>query len=316
MVKTNSFYFPSSDGIHQIHASQWLPEGQPRGVVQIVHGISEYIDRYDRFARFLAEQGFLVCGEDHLGHGLTGDADGIFGWFAAEDGWGKVLSDIHTLRETVGAQCPDVPYFLFGHSMGSFLTRNYLLRWPGTVDGAVLSGTGQEPLPTVRAGRVLTTALVKAGKGKERNPLVLYLSLGAYNRNFKPNRTSVDWISRDEAVQDAYLADRFCRFTPTTGMFHDMLGGLLVIGDPKQLTAMEKSTPIFFLSGDHDPVGQMGKGVVKVYDMFKAAGCTDVTLKLYQGGRHEMLNELNYEQVQKDALAWLESKAGKIEKCH
>lgn len=314
MVHTNSFHYPSADGIHQIYAAEWLPEGQPRGVVQIVHGISEYVERYDRFARFLAGQGFVVCGEDHLGHGRTGEADGEFGYFAESQGWDKVLTDIHALRESMRADYPGLPYFLFGHSMGSFLTRHYLLRWPGSVSGAILSGTGQEPEAAIRAGRALTSALVRMGKGKGRSRLVLAMSLGAYNRAFRPNRTRVDWICRDEAVQDAYLADPFCRFVPTTGMFHDMLGGLLVIGDPGQLSAMEKSTPVFFLSGDHDPVGQMGKGVVKVYDLFKTAGCADVTLKLYKDGRHEMLNEFNYEQVHRDILEWLEKNLKSLKK--
>lgn len=312
MVKTNSFRFPSSDGVHRCYAAEWLPEGQPRAVVQLVHGISEYVERYDRFARFLADRGFLVCGEDHLGHGKTAEADGVFGWFAEEKGWEKVLSDVHTLRELQGEKYPGLPYFLFGHSMGSFLTRSYLIRYPGTVSGALLSGTGQEPLPTVRFGRAVAQALVKAGRGRQVSPLITALSLGAYNRKFHPNRTAVDWISRDEAVQDAYLADPFCQFLPTAGMFRDMMDGLLLIGDPRNLTAMDKSTPVFLLSGDHDPVGQMGKGVVKVYDLFQAAGCTDVTLKLYRDGRHEMLNELNYEQVHRDVLAWLEARLEKV----
>ncbi len=308
MVKTNSFRFPSADGVHQIYAAQWLPEGEPRAVVQIVHGISEYVQRYDRFARFLAERGFLVCGEDHLGHGRTAEVDGVFGWFAREDGWNKVLSDVHTLRGLVGERYPGVPYFLFGHSMGSFLTRSYLIRWPGTVSGAILSGTGQEGPATVALGKAVASALKRAGRGQVVSPLINALSLGAYNRKFAPNRTRVDWISRDEAVQDAYLADPFCNFLPTAGMFRDMMDGLALIGSPAQVARMDKSTPVFFLSGDHDPVGQMGKGVERVYDLFRAAGCVDVTLRLYKDGRHEMLNELNYEQVQNDVLRWLNGK--------
>lgn len=307
MVKTNSFRFPSADGVHQVYAAEWIPESAPRGVVQIVHGISEYVERYDRFARFLAGQGFVVCGEDHLGHGRTAE-DGVFGWFAEEKGWDKVLTDVHALRDLQREKYPGIPYFLFGHSMGSFLTRNYLICWPGDVSGAVISGTGQEPIPLIRGARALTAALVKAGRGRMRNPLVIALSLGAYNRAFVPNRTSVDWISREESVQDAYLADPFCRFLPTTGMFHDMFGGLLFIGDARNIAKMDKNTPVFFLSGEKDPVGQMGKGVVKVYNWFRDAGCTDVTLKLYRDGRHEMLNELNYEQVHKDVLDWLEAR--------
>lgn len=307
MVKTATFRYPSSDGIHQIYAVRWLPQGQPKAVVQLVHGISEYVERYDRFARFLAQAGYLVCGEDHLGHGNTVKEGGTFGWFAHEDGWDHVLADTHRLTHLTREEYPHLPYFLFGHSMGSFLTRNYLFRWPGEVSGAILSGTGQEPEATVALGKGAATLLHSLGKGKEISPLLISLSLGAYNKHFAPARTSVDWISRDPQVQDAYLADPFCRFQPTTGMFRDMMEGLSRIGKPANLARMDKNTPIFFLSGDQDPVGQMGKGVEKVYAMFRAAGCKDVSLRLYRDGRHEMLNELNYEQVQKDALAWLEA---------
>lgn len=306
MVKTTSFRYPSSDGIHQVYAARWAPEGQPRAVVQIVHGISEYVERYDRFARFLAGEGFLVCGEDHLGHGKTAQ-DGVFGWFAHEDGWDKVLADTHRLTQLTREEYPGLPYFLFGHSMGSFLTRNYLIEFPGQVDGAILSGTGQEPAPAVALGKALASLLKKAGKGKAVSPLITALSLGAYNRNFTPNRTPVDWISRDIQVQDAYLADPFCVFQPSAGMFRDMMVGLSRIGKPSNLARMDKDTPVFFLSGDADPVGQMGKGVEKVYAMFRAAGCKDVSLRLYREGRHEMLNEINYEQVHQDVLSWLEA---------
>lgn len=307
MVKTTSFHYPSSDGTHQIYATQWIPEGEPKAVVQIVHGICEYVERYDRFARFLAQRGYLVCGEDHLGHGRTGKAEGIFGWFSEEEGWNKILTDTHRLTEQMREEWPQLPCFLFGHSMGSFLTRHDLIRWPGEVTGAILSGTGQEAVPTIAAGRNLSGLLKKMGKGRKVSPLITKLSVGAYNQKFAPNRTSVDWLSRDPKVQDAYLADPLCTFAPTVGMFRDMMEGLTIIGNPANLTKMDKNTPVFFLSGDQDPVGQMGKGVEKVYGMFKEAGCKDVTLKLYREGRHEMLNELNYEQVQKDILNWIEA---------
>lgn len=312
MLKTNSFRFPSSDGIHACYVNQWFPQEQPRGVIQLVHGISEHVERYDRFARFLAGEGFLVCGGDHLGHGRTAQSDGVFGWFAQEKGWEKVLSDVRTLRLLQGEKYPGLPYFLFGHSMGSFLTRSYLIRYPGTLSGAILSGTAQEPLPAVRLARAVTQALVKAGKGRQVSPSITLLSLVAYNHKFAPNHSSVDWISRDEAARASYLADPLCKFVPTAGMFRDIMDGLLLIGNPKNLTSMDKATPIFFLSGDRDPVGQMGKGVMKAYDLFKAAGCQDVTLKLYRDGRHEMVNELNYEQVHRDVLAWLEDRLEKV----
>ena len=307
MSQAQTFCYPSCDGVHSIHACQWLPQGPPRAVVQIVHGGAEHIRRYSLVAQFLTGQGFAVCGEDHLGHGATAQ-DGRYGFFAPQGGWDLVSRDICALRQRQGAAFPGVPYFLLGHSMGSFLTRTYLIRWPGTVDGAILSGTGQEPAPLVAAGRVLAS-LERLRLGPEGvSPLVDALSLGAYNRRFRPNRTRADWISRDTAQVDAYLADPLCTFQPTVSMFYDMMGGLQFIANRDNLARMDPHTPIYLFSGDRDPVGGMGKGVKKVYALLRRAGCEDVTLKLYPGGRHEMFHELNHQQVFQDTLAWLESK--------
>lgn len=300
--------YPSADGVHTIHGVEWLPEeGRPRGVVQIVHGVAEYIERYDHLARFLTAHGFAVCGEDHLGHGRT-VIDGKYGYFGAKNGWSLVARDIRRLRELEGEKWPDIPYVMLGHSMGSFLTRTYLIRWPGTVNAAVLSGTGQESPALVGLGKTLA-GVVGAIRGPEHvSELVYEMSLGSYNKQFKPNRTPSDWISRDETVVDGYLKDPLCTFKPTVGMFRDMMGGLQFIADPKNLARMDKDTPVYFLSGDQDPVGSMGAGVRKVEQMFRGAGCKDVTVRLYPGGRHEMFNELNRQEVMEDLLAWLESK--------
>lgn len=307
MGEPREFSYPSSDGVHTVHAMEWLPQGRPRAVVQIVHGIAEYIGRYDHVARFLSERGVLVCGEDHLGHGGTAD-DGIYGYFGPKDGWDLVSRDVHRLRELQGEKYPGIPYVMLGHSMGSFLARTYLIRWPGTVDGAVLSGTGQEPAYLVALGKTMAGTLCRLRGGTYVSPLVTAMSLGSYNKKFKPNRTSADWISRDEAVVDAYRKDPLCSFVPTVGMFRDMMGGLRFIAEGKNLARMEKETPVYFLSGDHDPVGGMGEGVKRVVRMFREAGCRDVTLKLYPDGRHEMFNELNRQEVMEDLLAWLEEK--------
>ncbi len=306
MIQTFDLSYPSSDGIHTIHAREWVPEGAPRGVVQIVHGVAEHIGRYDPVARFLAAHGYLVCGGDHLGHGLT--AGGKFGYFGPKNGWDLVVRDIRRLRELEGEKHLSLPYVILGHSMGSFLTRTYLIRWPGTVDGAVLSGTGQEPAPAVAFGKALSGTLCKTKGPDYVSKLVNDLSLGAYNRTFKPNRTPSDWLSRDEAQVDLALADPLCNFMPTVGMFRDMMGGLQFIADKGNLSKMDPDTPVYFLSGDSDPVGSMGKGVRKVEEMFRSAGCKDVTVKLYPGGRHEMFNETNRQEVFQDLLDWIESK--------
>lgn len=301
MAKVEEFFYPSCDGEHQVHAVLWLPEnGQPRGVVQLVHGICEYILRYDPFARWLAERGFAVCGNDHLGHGKTAKGPEEYGYFTD---WKCLVQDVHSLRAAMGERFPSLPYFLLGHSMGSFVARTYLIDYPGTLTGALISGTGQESAATVALGKLVTSL----GDPHKVNKLFYKLSIGAYNNAFKPTRTSADWICRDEAVVDAYLADPLCSFQTTAGMNHAMMIGLQYISAPENLAKMDKNTPVYFFAGDRDPVGAMGKGVRKVEGFFRDAGVKDVTVKLYPGGRHEMLNETNRQEVFADTLAWIEA---------
>ena len=315
MVMTQEFTFPSSDGVHLVGATWWKGEtAQPRGIVQLVHGISEYIGRYDSFARFLAECGYWVVGHDHLGHGRTAADPSEYGWFADKDGWKYVLKDTRTLRRLAGEACPEAPYFIMGHSMGSFVVRGYLSFWPGTVDGAILSGTGQEDPAKVNAGLVLSGLLMRTKGPRAHSKLLDRLSVGAYNQQFKPNRTSADWISRDPAVVDAYCADPQCQFLPTVSMFHDMMHGLTLLAQKKTLARLDPDTPVYFFAGDKDPVGSSGKGVKKVARWFREAGVKDVTVKLYPEGRHEMLNETNRQQVYEDVLAWLEKQLDKKKK--
>ena len=179
MIRTTHFHYPSARDGCSIHALEWAPEGPPRGIVHLVHGISEHIGRYDETARFLAEHGFLVCGEDHLGHGRT-VTDGSYGFFAPENGWTLAARDVRALRKLEGARHPNLPYFLLGHSMGSFLTRTYLILWPGTVSGAVLMGTGQEPAPLVALGKPWSAAAwVPVGSVRWYTPCPLARTTGA-----------------------------------------------------------------------------------------------------------------------------------------
>lgn len=307
MATTNTFRFPSCDGEHQIFARQWLPQsGQPRAVVQLVHGISEYIDRYAPVARFLADHGFLVVGGDHLGHGRTALGPEEYGFFADKKGWHTVAGDVRRLRVLAGQKWPELPYFLLGHSMGSFLARTYLIDWPGTVTGCILSGTGQEAPAAVSLGWRMSDMACRASGPRTHSKVVEKLAFGSYNRQFTPARTRADWISRDEAVVDAYIADPLCDFLPTAGMFRDMMEGLRYIAQRGNLRRMDPATPVFLLSGDRDPVGHNGKGVEKVAGFFRQAGTEDLTVKLYPDGRHEMMNETNRDEVFGDILAWLE----------
>lgn len=307
MIRTTHFHYPSARDGCSIHALEWAPEGPPRGIVHLVHGISEHIGRYDETARFLAEHGFLVCGEDHLGHGRT-VTDGSYGFFAPENGWTLAARDVRALRKLEGARHPNLPYFLLGHSMGSFLTRAYLILWPGTVSGAVLMGTGQEPAPLVALGKRISALECRRLGPRGVSPLVHTLSLGAYNRRFRPSRTPSDWLSRDPAEVDAFLADPLCQSRPTVSLFRDMMGGLQLIARRDQLARMDPSVPVCFLSGQEDPVGGMGRGVEQVVRMFQDAGCRDLSLHLYPGARHELFHEQNRREVWADLLDWLEDR--------
>lgn len=308
MGKTTEFTLPSTDGVHDLHVTLWEPEGEARAVVQIIHGISEYVGRYAPFARYLNDHGYAVVGHDHLGHGYTARDKSEYGRFPEEDGWFTVNRDVRLLRRWAGERFSGLPYFLFGHSMGSFQARTYLIDYPGTVDGCILSGTGQESAPVVAGGKGVCALLWRLKGSSYVSKLVYALSLGAYNGKFRPNRTAADWISRDKEVVDAYVKDPMCRFVPTVGMFHAMMTGLQYIGSGDNVKRMDKTIPIALFSGASDPVGAMGKGVEKVYRLLKGAGCANVTMKLYPDARHEILHELNREEVFADLLAWLEDR--------
>lgn len=299
-MEKEEFFYPSSDGVHQIHAVLWKPDGPVRAAVQLVHGICEYALRYDPFARFLTGHGIAVLGNDHLGHGQSVNDDSEYGYFTD---WRYLVRDVRALRERTAAQFPGLPYFLLGHSMGSFVTRTYLIDYPGDLTGAILSGTAYYSPGAVALGKLVTGF----GDPKQVNKLFYKLSIGAYNKSFAPTRTGADWICRDPAVVDAYLADPMCNFPTKGGMNHAMMAGLGRVCDPKEVGKMDPATPVFLFAGDADPVGNMGKGVLRVERLLRQAGVRDVKLKLYPGGRHEMLNETNKDQVFSDVLSWLEA---------
>ena len=306
MATRKEFYFPSSDGKTSIHAVEWLPEGEPVGVYQIAHGVAEYALRYEPFAEFLNAKGFVVAANDHIGHGLSVAEDAAPLYFGEKDGWTHVVDDMFELRRQTGKKYPGIPYILMGHSMGSFLARTYLIRYPGSVTAAVIMGTGQQPGYMVAGGRLAAKLIGKKSGYDKFNETVDGLAFGAYNKPFEPKRTNYDWISANEENVDKYIADPLCGGGATTGLFLEMLGGIGFIGKPSNLAKMDKNTPVLFISGAMDPVGDLGKGTTKAYESFKKAGVKDVTLKLYPGLRHEILNEKEKDQVYADIWAWVE----------
>ena len=305
MANCKEFYYPSSDGSSRIHAAEWTPEGEITGVLQIAHGVAEYAMRYAPFAEFMTEHGFAVVANDHLGHGLSAEAGADTLYFGPRDGWKHVVDDMYALRCRTKEKYPDVPYFLMGHSMGSFLTRTYLIRYPGTVDAAIIMGTGQQPAVVVSAGRAIAKAAGRRHGFKAHSARVEALAFGAYNKAFAPNRTEVDWLSMSENNVDSYIADPLCGQKTSIGLFYEMLGGIRCISAQKNVNSMNLNTPILFISGDKDPVGEMGKGVKRAYEAFRRAGVRDVECRLYHDLRHEILNEDCRAVVYNDLWAWI-----------
>lgn len=306
----NEFTFPSADGRTAVHAVDWLPEGRPRAVLQISHGVAEYILRYEPLAEYLTARGLAVAGHDHLGHGGSVAPGGTRLYFGPKGSWNWVVDDLYARYNLLKRQFPDIPLFLLGHSMGSFLARTYLIRYPGTVDGCIIMGTGQMSAALAAAGRVVA-ALERRRVGEDQtSPVVERLAFGAYNKRFAPNRTGFDWLSLNEENVDRYIADPLCGGNASIGLFREMLGGLRFIARPENLKKMNANTPVLFVSGAMDPVGDCGKGVRRAYRSFLKAGARDVSLQLYPELRHEILNEDCREDIFRDLYLWLTERAG------
>ncbi len=308
MIEFKEFYFDSSTGVNQIHALICYPETGPKGIVQIVHGIADHIDRYRDFMLYLAENGFIAIGNDHLGHGHTIRHPIEQGFFAYQNGWQHVVNDMHKLHNLISAEHPELPYIFFGHSMGSFLTRTYLIDHPQSYSAAIISGTGHMPATMINSGYALASSIVKTKGPRHISKLIDSIAFGTYNKAFEPARTKFDWISRDEEQVDKYIADPFCGFIATASLFADMMCGMKYITNQEKINKMDKYRPIYFMSGEQDPVGENGKGVDRAYKAFCKAGLRDVYMKLYSGGRHEMLNEINRQEVYEDIVKWINSK--------
>jgi alpha-beta hydrolase superfamily lysophospholipase len=305
-MKHDTFAFKAADGT-QIFTYLWMPDNASsvKGVVQIAHGMAEHAGRYECFAGVLTEAGYAVYANDHRGHGKTAGSQEEVGYFAAEKGWEKVMEDMHALTGIIKKECPQKPVILFGHSMGSFLSRDYSMHYGNELSGLVLSGTGGDPGAIGKVGLFIakTEAAIRGKKAKSE--MMNKLSFGAFNGAFKPNRTDYDWLTRDDAEVDKYINDPWCGAVFTAGFFCDMLGGINYVNQKENIAKIPKSMPIYIFSGAKDPVGGNTKGVSQVYNALKDAGMGDVTLKFYEQGRHEMLNEINRDEVFSDVIAWM-----------
>lgn len=311
MPTFTDFTFASTTGCNNIHARMAVPDGEVRGVVQIAHGIAEYIDRYDPFMRFLAENGFVAVGNDHLGHGKSIAMPEEQGIFAEKDGWQYVLDDMDKLHKLTAEKYPGVPYIFFGHSMGSFLTRHYTILHPDQPDLVIICGTGHQDAALVNGGYTMAKIAVGLCGPRKIGKMLNNVAFGAYTKGIENLRTKSDWLNRDPKEVDKYENDPLCGFIPTVSLFRDMMGGIKFITDPGNIARMNKETPVLFIAGGDDPVGDKGEGVKRAVQAFKDAGVKDVTMKLYPGARHEILLELNHDEVMNDVLNWINEKLGK-----
>ncbi len=305
----NEFYFASRDEMTKIHAIEWIPEGKVKAVLQICHGMVEYIDRYDDFAAYLAQNGYYVVGHDHLGHGKSVYSSERLGYFHETNGNECVIGDIHQLRVRTEEKYPSIPYFMLGHSMGSFLVRQYLGFYGAGITGAIIMGTGNQSNFILQAGKAVCkwTALFKGWQC--RSGLVDGMAVGAYNKKFEKETDGSNWLSRNPENVRNYRNDLLCGYMFTVNAYYHMFSGMIQMNRQEKAGRIPRGLAVAFVSGKEDPVGNFGKGVKQVYKRYKMIGVEDVKIRLYEEDRHEILNETDREQVYQDICMWLEKRS-------
>jgi len=296
--------FTSADGKSRIHGWVYAPtKTNAVALLQLSHGMCEYIGRYQWFMEELCSLGFVVFGHDHIGHGESSEPEN-YGFFGKKNGWQYLIADVHRMNHLVCEKYPELPLFLFGHSMGSFVARLYAAKYGSNLDGLILCGTGG-PNPLAKAGISAAAAVAKLKGPMWRCPILEKMAFGSYNNKYQPQRTNYDWLTRDESIIDKYAHDPKCTFRFTACGFRDLFTMVAECNSKKCFRSTPSNLPVLLISGDMDPVGDYGKGVVRVQEEMMKAGMMDVGMILYPQARHELLNELNREEVLHDIHSWL-----------
>lgn len=309
MVIQKDFYFKSSDGEHKIHAVLWQPDDKNiRAIFQITHGMIEHIERYHDFAKFLTEQGFLVVGHDHLGHGHSVSSSEELGHISQKNGSSLLVEDMHLLRVQIQKEYPDKPYFILGHSMGSYLLRKYLTLYSDNLAGALIMGTGSVGDFSTHTAINICKFIALFHGWNYHSRFVEKMTRGkpfkSFSLNGKPAENS--WLTKDVEIVKEHYSDPLCDFTFSLGAYRSMFEAVLYDNQIKNVRKIRKNLPIFLLSGANDPVGDFGKGVEKVYNLLQEVGVNDITYCLYKDNRHEILNETDRNQIYRDILFWCE----------
>lgn len=288
-----------------IFARSWAPksDNDVKAIFQIAHGMAEHGERYEDFAKFLCENGYAVYANDHIGHGKSVATDDDLGYFGERDGWLGFVNDAKLLTDLAKGEYPDKPVVLFGHSMGSFIARSYCEKFGGDLAGAVFCGTsGTNPAAGVAIK--LADVIAKIKGSRYRSEFINKLAFGAFNKKIEKPRTPFDWLSRDNAQVDKYIADKYCGFLFTAVGYRDMSTVLVSVSGKSWYANLPFVLPVLLISGEMDPVGGYGKGIRQVFRDLKSSGHKNVVMKLYKNDRHEILNELDKEDIYKDVVDW------------
>lgn len=310
-MKKHEFYYDSADKKTKIRAIEWAPEGDVIGIVQVVHGVTEHILRYEKLAEFLCDKGFVVVGNDLIGHGKSISKKSKPMYFGPEGSWSWLEADLDKCRELTKKRHPNVPYCMIGSSLGSFLIRTFIINYPEKIDMAILVGTGQTPAFQISLGKFVANSEAKKYGEDVPTKKISELTFETYNKIFAPNRTRYDWLAASEKSVDEYVNDPLRGGDMSSGVFREMLSGMKYSGNINNIKKMKKDMPVLFLSGENDPVGDCGKGVKKACNILEKAGLKDVEMKLYPNLRHDILHEEEAENIFKDIYEWLIKRIGK-----
>ena len=300
-------FYPSRGG-GRIHGCRWEPQDKPKAVIQIIHGIAEHIERFEPLSAYLTGLGFVVVAEDHMGHGRSISEECPQGCFRG--GWFSAVEDTRFLMRYTMSKYPGIPYVMIGISMGSFMLRTLLAKYPGSgISAAVICGTAWQEALLLRSGRMMCDLVCRMSGDAKPSPMLQKLMFGGYNHGIDYPRSENAWLCRDGDVVRSYDEDPLCGFAACAGLYRDMLEGIAYIQQREHLAEMDKTLPVLFLSGEEDPVGNYGKGVMTCAEAFRQAGMQHVTLKLYPEDRHDILNELDKLQVRTELVNWIENAA-------
>lgn len=297
--------FTDKKGLEIIYY-KWVPKEKITGVIVISHGMTEWIGRYDYFAKKMNDSGYIVYGHSHRGHGETALSKELLGYIAEKDGFELLVENLNEMVEIAKGENENLPLILFGHSMGSFVAQRFVQKYSNKIDALILSGTNGKPKSYVRIGEIIAGIEMKIRGRKKKSPLMNYLSFGNFNSHIKNPKTEYDWLCGNEIAVNEYIQNEYCGFICTTSFYYDLIKSLFNIHKNKNMNSIRRDLPIYIFAGDKDPVGYFGEGIKNLFSTFKNLNIKNVEYKLYQNGRHEMLNEKNKDTVIEDIKGWIE----------